>query len=95
MTARKSDSTAKQSKDRLDRMKARRIVEKKLGRKLKKGEQVDHVKPKIGGSYDNGSSNLKAVSKTAHKKKMKNSKTETGGRPKGSKDTVKRKKRSK
>ncbi len=64
---------------------------------LKKGDprQVDHVKPKLGAkSYNNGDSNLKVVSKSAHKKKMKASKVETGGRPKGSKDTVKRKKRT-
>lgn len=60
---------------------------------LKKGDprQVDHVKPKLGAkSYDNGSSNLKVVTKAAHKKKMKNSKTETGGRPK--KTTTRKKK---
>lgn len=68
-------------------------AEKRIGRKLKDGEQVDHVKPKISGSYDNSDGNLKVVTKSEHKAKMEKSATETGGRPKGSKDTVKRKSR--
>lgn len=94
MTARKSASTAEQSEARRQRYEARSKVEKKLGRKLKKGEQVDHVKPKLGKKkYDNSTGNLKATSKSNHKKKMSSSKSETGGRPKGSKDSVIRKKK--
>lgn len=95
MTAKRSDSTAKQSRDRQKRREARRIVEKKIGRKLKPGEQVDHIKSKKknGGNYSNASGNLRAVSTSAHKKKTK--KETGGGRPVGSRDSMSRRKRTK
>ena len=81
MTDRKNATTKEKSAARQGRRVARRVLEKKLGRKLRKGEQVDHIKPKLSKKkYNNSPRNLKAVSKTAHKAKMKRSKVETGGR---------------
>ncbi len=88
MTDPKSRSLKECSKLRTQRNQARAAVG------LKKGDprQADHLEPKLKKkSYNNAKSNIAKVTKAEHKKKMKNSKTETGGRPKGSKDTVKRK----
>ena len=83
MTDRKNASLAEKSEKRRQRYEARRKLEKKLGRKLRPGEQADHVKPKKGkAKYNNGDSNLRVKSKSAHKKVAK-SQGLTGGRPKG------------
>ena len=86
MTDRRSASKAEKSKARLERMHAR----KKLGLKEGDPREAHHSKGKGSktSGYNNGKSNLKAVSKKEHAKKPNN------GRPKGSKDTVKRKRRS-
>lgn len=95
MTDRRNATLADKSEARRLRYEARAKIEEKLGRKLKPNEQVDHKDPKLASkSYNNSSSNLKVVTKSEHKEKMKNSDKETGGRPKGSKDTVKRKART-
>jgi hypothetical protein len=92
LTDRRNATLKEKSKARKERNQAR----SKAG--LKKGDprQVDHIKAKLGKkSYDNSSGNLKVVTKSAHKKKMKNSASESGGRPVGSKDQSKRKQRKK
>jgi hypothetical protein len=55
------------------------MMEKKLGRKLKSDEHIDHINGKPG---DNRLSNLRVVSKAQHNKIT----DRNGGRPKGSKN---------
>ncbi len=78
MTDRRSATTAEKSAKR----QGRRVARKKLGLKEGDPREADHVKPKKGKkSYNNAKSNLRAVSKSAHKKKAKGQGL-TGGRPK-------------
>lgn len=96
MTDPKGRSTKECSKLRTQRNRARKALEDKLGRKLKPGEQCDHKVAKgRKKNYSNGKSNLQAVTQKAHTAKGKATKGETGGRMKGSKDTIKRKTRKK
>jgi len=95
MTDPRSRSTKECSKLRTQRNQARAKLEKKLGRKLRPGEQCDHDKAKgRKKNYNNSESNLSVKTQKAHTAKGRAAKNETGGRMKGSKDTVKRKKRT-
>jgi hypothetical protein len=87
LTDRRSATKAEKTKARRERDQSRR----KLGLKPGDGKEAHHKKGKGGktSGYNNGSGNLQALSKSEHKKKPNN------GRPKGSKDTVKRKSRKK
>jgi len=81
MTDRRNASLAEKSERRRQRYEARSKLEEKLGRKLKPGEEADHVSPRHGKkSYNNSESNLQVKKEIEHKKK---SKTDggTGGRP--------------
>ncbi|MCQ9120970.1 hypothetical protein BKG95_02420 [Rodentibacter pneumotropicus] len=60
--------TPKQIANRAARNKARRTMEKEMGKSALKGKEVDHKKPlSKGGS--NSRSNLQVLSKTANRKK--------------------------
>lgn len=60
--------TPEQIANRSSRNKARREMEKELGKSALKGKEVDHKKPlSKGGS--NARSNLQVLSKTANRKK--------------------------
>ncbi|WP_209304376.1 HNH endonuclease signature motif containing protein [Muribacter muris] len=60
--------TPEQIANRSARNKARRVMEKEVGKSALKGKEVDHKKPlSKGGS--NARSNLQVLSKTANRKK--------------------------
>lgn len=87
--ARGETGVGAESKDN-KRHKARRLVEKRIGRKLKPTEHVDHKKPlKDGGSND--SSNLAvrpASANTSDGGKMGSSKGKAAGARKGHKSRL-------
>jgi len=84
MTDRKSATKAERSERRRQRYEARSKMEKKLGRKLRKGEIVDHKSPRKGKKkYNNSDGNLRVMTEAKHKKITKSGQGMTGGRPKG------------
>lgn len=93
VTDRKNASKTEKSAKRQQRREAR----KEVGLKPGDPKVADHKSAKGKKQrYNNGASNIQALSVTAHKKKSKLGKNgETGGRMKGSTDTTKRKPRSK
>ncbi|MCI7480139.1 MAG: HNH endonuclease [[Pasteurella] aerogenes] len=61
-------STPEQIANRSKRNKARREMEKEVGKSALKGKEVDHKKPLSKGGSNNRS-NLQVMSKTANRKK--------------------------